>query len=224
MPMPADRGSPAPRPSIPDPQTMTSEEDWYGRDLAQVSYARHTFLDTDWTEVTNQGSVFDECVFSGVRFNASRHSESAFLNCVFHRCVLFDTRFEGCKLVGSHFQGSTFTLLQVTGGDWSFARLSGADLRKSSFDGVRMREVDLAEARLEESALTGCDLSAAGLRDAPTCGAATCPGWTRGRWVWWAPGSGWGRRWRSPPAWGCGWSSEGRARARRHGDGLVGPS
>ncbi|WP_406000176.1 pentapeptide repeat-containing protein [Streptomyces sp. NBC_00829] len=136
-------------------------EDWYGRDLSGQRFARHTFYDTDWTEVVDDGGVFDECTFSGVKFNASRHTSAAFTNCTFKRCSFFDTRFDQCKAVGSLFQQCTFGAFVVSGGDWSYTGLPGADLRKAVFDGVRMREADLTAARLEEATVTGVDLSGA---------------------------------------------------------------
>ena len=148
-------------PPIPDRELVVHGEDWYGRDLSGSRYARYSFLDTDWTEVTTRGAVFEECTFAGVRFNASRHAGAAFTNCIFRGCTFFDTRFTDCKLVGSLFQRSTFTLFQVSGGDWSFVGLPGADLRQAVFEDVRMREVDLTAARLEKAVLTGCDLSGA---------------------------------------------------------------
>ncbi|MFF8958808.1 pentapeptide repeat-containing protein [Streptomyces sp. NPDC014894] len=158
-------------PPVPDAELIVRGEDWYGRDLSGLRFARHTFYDTDWTEVVNDGGVFDECTFSGVKFNASRHTNAAFTNCVFKGCGFFDTSFEQCKAVGSLFQQCTFGLLRVTGGDWSFTGLPGADLRRASFDGLRMRECDLTAARLEGATLTGVDLSGAMLHSAKLAGA-----------------------------------------------------
>ncbi|MFI1397593.1 pentapeptide repeat-containing protein [Streptomyces sp. NPDC020681] len=150
----------------PGKDPVVRDEDWYGRDLSGQKFARYTFYDTDWTECVDDGGVFDECTFSGVKFNASRHTSAAFTNCTFKRCTFFDTRFEQCKAVGSLFQQCTFNLFEVTGGDWSFVGLPGADLRKAVFDGVRMREADLTAARLDGATVTGVDLSGAMLRGA----------------------------------------------------------
>ncbi|MQS38808.1 pentapeptide repeat-containing protein [Streptomyces katsurahamanus] len=158
-------------PPVPDERLVVRGEDWYGRDLSGRRFTRYTFYDSDWTEVVNDGAVFDECTFSGVKFNASRHVNAAFTNCVFKRCGFFDTRFEQCKAVGSLFQQCAFGLLRVTGGDWSFVGLPGADLRGADFDGVRMRECDLTGARLEKATVTGVDLSGAMLHSAKLAGA-----------------------------------------------------
>lgn len=158
-------------PPVPDAELVIRGEDWYGRDLSGQRFARHTFYDTDWTEVVNDGGVFDECTFSGVRFNASRHTGAAFINCTFKRCTFFDARFEQCKAVGSLFQQCTFSIFSVMGGDWSFVGLPGADLRKAVFEGVRMREADLTAARLEGATVTGVDLSGAMLHSAKLAGA-----------------------------------------------------
>lgn len=155
----------------PDQDLVIRDEDWYGRDLSGQRLTRHTFYDTDWTEVVNDGGIFDECTFSGVRFNASRHTNAAFTNCTFKRCSFFDTRFEQCKAVGSLFQQCTFSLISVTGGDWSYVGLPGADLRKAVFDGVRMREADLTAARLEGASVIGVDLSGALLHGSKLIGA-----------------------------------------------------
>ncbi|WP_424638995.1 pentapeptide repeat-containing protein [Embleya sp. AB8] len=162
----------SPEPPIPDEGLVIRDEDWYGKELTDTAkYTRYSFLDTDWTEVVNEGAVFDECTFAGVRFNASRHTGAAFTNCTFKRCTFFDTRFTDCKLVGSLFQQCTYTLFEVSGGDWSFVGLPGADLRQVTFDGTRMREVDLTAARLEQATVTGCDLSGAMLHGAKLIGA-----------------------------------------------------
>ncbi len=159
-------------PSIPDEGLVIRNEDWYARSLTETTkYTRYSFLDTDWTEVVDEGAVFDECTFAGVAFNASRHTGAAFTNCTFKRCTFFDTRFTDCKLVGSLFQQCTYTLFAVSGGDWSFVGLPGADLRQAGFDGVRMREADLTAARLEQATLTDCDLSGAMLHGSKLTGA-----------------------------------------------------
>jgi uncharacterized protein YjbI with pentapeptide repeats len=107
--------------------------------------------------------VFTECSFGGVRFNASRHQDSAFLRCTFDRCNLFEASFTGCKLVGSTFTECDLRPLTVDGGDWSFVTLARADLRGVGFAGTRMREADLSKADLTGGALTGVDLSGARL-------------------------------------------------------------
>jgi fluoroquinolone resistance protein len=161
----------APEPPIPDEDLVVRGEDWYGRTLSEERFTRYSFLDMDWTEVANEGAVFDTCTFAGVKFNASVHTGAAFINCTFKRCTFFDTKFTDCKMVGSLFRQSTYTLFEVTGGDWSFVGLPGADLRQATFDGVRMREVDLTAARLEKASLTGSDLSGAMLHGSKLTGA-----------------------------------------------------
>jgi fluoroquinolone resistance protein len=140
--------------------------DWYGEQLADREYRRCQFFDADLTEAQSQGVVFTECTFGNVRFNASRHTDSAFIRCTFKRCNLFEAEFTGCKLVGSSFLECALRPLAVTGGDWSFASLAGADLRGVVLREVRMREVDLAGADCREAVLTDVDLSGAQLRAA----------------------------------------------------------
>lgn len=160
------------RPAIPDPALVVRDEDWYARELTAADrFSGHSFLDTDWTELTTAGAVFDECTFAGVRFNASRHTGSAFTNCTFRGCTFFDTVFTDCKLVGSLFQRSTFNLFQASGGDWSYVGLAGADLRQARLEDVRMREADLTGARLEKAVVTGTDLSGAMLQGSKLIGA-----------------------------------------------------
>ncbi|MCS0635882.1 pentapeptide repeat-containing protein [Streptomyces sp. LP05-1] len=151
---------------------VTRDEDWYGRTLgSEVRHEERTFYDTDWTEVLAEGAVFESCVFSGVRFNASRHEGAAYTNCVFRRCSFFDARFTGCKAVGSRFDDCTYGLLTVSGGDWSYTSWPGARLGKAVFEDVRLREADLTGARLDGAALTRCDLAGALLRGASLTGA-----------------------------------------------------
>lgn len=138
-------------------------EDWYAEDLADRRYVRCVFSDIDLTESTSRATTFEACVFRNVRFNASRHSDSAFLRCQFHRCNLFEAEFTGCKLVGSVFRDSALRPMRVAGGDWSFVTLAGADLRGVNFTGVRMREADLGDADCTGAVLTGLDLSGARL-------------------------------------------------------------
>jgi uncharacterized protein YjbI with pentapeptide repeats len=138
-------------------------EDWYGEELTDRVYLRCRFTDVDLTEATTRGVRFEECAFDNVRFNASRHVDSAFLRCVLRHCNLFEAAFDGCKLVGSEFRDCELRPLTVTGGDWSFVHLEGADLRKATFRGVRMREADLGAANLGEAVLSNVDLSGARL-------------------------------------------------------------
>jgi len=145
---------------VPECDTRIIGEDWYGRDLSGQTFERTLFVDLDLTEATSSGAVFTECTFRGAKFNASRHEETAFLNCTFAACNFFDARFVGAKLTGSMFDGCEFPLLKVEGGDWSFVGLPGAALERTEFIGVRMREVDLTHARCAEATLSHCDLSA----------------------------------------------------------------
>ncbi|MFD1320385.1 pentapeptide repeat-containing protein [Micromonospora sonneratiae] len=141
-------------------------EDWYAEELIEVSYRGCEFHHVDLTEAVTRGAVFEECIFGNVRFNASRHTDSAFLRCVFKRCNLFEAEFLGCKLTGSQFEQSTLRPLKVIGGDWSFVALPGADLRGITIQGVRMREVDLTGANCADAVLSDVDLSGAQLHSA----------------------------------------------------------
>lgn len=134
-------------------------DDWYAEDVVDRHFVRCSFHDVDLTEATTRGAVFTECVFGAVRFNASRHVDSAFTRCTFTRCVFFGAEFTGCKLVGSTFTECELRPLRVDGGDWSFVGLPRADLRGARFTGVRLREVDLTAADLTGATLTGADLS-----------------------------------------------------------------
>jgi fluoroquinolone resistance protein len=147
----------------PVPQTDSTiySADWDGRDLSGESHRNVALVDVDMTEASSRGADFFECHFRGVRFNASVHEDSAFVNCTFTRCTFFDVTFTGCKLVGSMFDDSTYNLLKVHGGDWSFTGLPGADLRGASFTDVRMREADLTGARCAGATLRRVDLSGA---------------------------------------------------------------
>jgi uncharacterized protein YjbI with pentapeptide repeats len=143
-----------------------ADEDWYGEDLVQRVYRRCSFTNVDLTEAQSRLCTFDECRFGSVRFNASRHHDSAFLSCTFRRCNFFEARFDGCKLSGSQFVECDLRPLEVTGGDWSFVGLSMAKLRGVTFRGVRMREADLGGADLTEATLSDVDLSGAQLAKA----------------------------------------------------------
>ena len=140
-----------------------SGDDWWGEDLADRGFVKCRFADVDLTEVTTHGALFEECEFFNVRFNASRHDDSALVRCAFRRCNFFDTEWAGCKLIGSTFHECDLRPMTVTGGDWSFVGLGGADLRTVVFRGVRMREADLTGADLTEAVLTELDLSGAAL-------------------------------------------------------------
>ncbi|MCW2864544.1 MAG: putative low-complexity protein-like protein [Actinoallomurus sp.] len=156
----------------PEPETETTvrSADWDGRDLAGERHDRVEFVDVDMTEVRTRGAAFSDCVFRGVRFNASEHTSTAFTNCVFTRCAFFDATFTGCKLVGSFFDACTYGLLKVSGGDWSFTGLPGADLGGASFEELRMREADLTGARLGGATVHDVDLSGAWLHRADLTG------------------------------------------------------
>lgn len=155
----------------PEEDLVVSGADWYGEDLSGRSYLRCSFFDTDWTEVVNEGGVFDACTFANVKFNASRHTAAAFTNCSFRNCTFFDVSFTDCKMVGSQFLLSTYTLFEASGGDWSFVGLQKAQLGKASFDGVRMREADLTQAVLDKARIVDVDLSGATLTGAKLNGA-----------------------------------------------------
>jgi uncharacterized protein YjbI with pentapeptide repeats len=68
-------------------------EDWYGEELVNRKYLMCVFDNIDLTEAGTRGCEFIECSFSGIRFNASRHTDSAFLRCTFTRCNLFEAEF-----------------------------------------------------------------------------------------------------------------------------------
>lgn len=153
------------RPTPPTETTVRSKE-WDGRDLEGEHHAKVLFVDVDMTEMINNGSVFEECTFRGVRFNVSEHENAAFINCTFVRCSFFDATFKACKLTGTMFDGCSYGLLKAESGDWSFAGLPGADLSGSAFTGVRLREADLTGARLTKAQILNCDLSCALLHSA----------------------------------------------------------
>jgi uncharacterized protein YjbI with pentapeptide repeats len=150
---------PAARPT----DSEVRHEDWGGQELLQQSFRRVAFVEVDLSEVVTDGSVFEECTFSGVRFNVSEHRSSAFVNCTFTRCSFFDASFTGCKLVGSTFRDCSFDLVKVEGGDWSFVGLPGADLGSARLVDVRLREADLTGVRAVNGTLRGLDLSGASL-------------------------------------------------------------
>ena len=137
------------------------DEDWYGDEIVNREYTDCAFYDMDMTELVNRGSTFERCTFGNVKFNASRHTDAAFVSCTFKRCGFFDAVFEGCKLVGSLFEECTLRPLRVRGGDWSFVALVRADLRAARFEDVRMREVDLSGANCEKAHLVDMDLTSA---------------------------------------------------------------
>ncbi|HET6626644.1 MAG TPA: pentapeptide repeat-containing protein [Nocardioidaceae bacterium] len=156
----------------PAPPTDTEifHEDWDGHDLTGQRHSRVAFLDVDMTEVTNTGSVFDECTFRHVAFNASTHTDAAFTNCTFTSCSFFDATFHRCKMLGSMFSRCTYGVLKVDGGDWSFVGLPGAKLSSASFQDVRMREADLTGAAFEGARLLRVDLSGSWLHGAKMSG------------------------------------------------------
>lgn len=129
------------------------------------------YRDADLIEWETAGETFEECDFSGARLNASVHTGSAFLRCVFRRTNLFDARFVACKMTGSVFESAELRPLHVEGGDWSYVRLRGADLRDVSLRGVRLAEADFTEADLTGVDLRDADLSYATLHHARLVGA-----------------------------------------------------
>ncbi len=147
-------------------------EDLYGEDLTGRTGHGIEYVDVDLTESRSEGgTVFEECLFREVRFNAAEYTGAAFLNCLFVRCSLFGAVLTEGKFVGSSFERCGFDQLTVARGDWSFAGLAGADLRSASFTDVRMREVDLTQARCDGATLVGLDLSGAALAKASFVGA-----------------------------------------------------
>lgn len=167
------------------PKTESTIRDWDDADPSGQTYTRVLFIDSDFTELNNQRGVFEECVFRGVRFNASVHLEAAFVNCTFVRCSFFDSTFTRCKLMGSMFDDCTYNLLKVEGGDWSFVGMPGADLRGAEISGTKLREADLTGLRAAKAVLRDVDLSGAWMQRADFTGAdlrgPTCRRWTRSR-------------------------------------------
>ena len=154
----------------PAPKTETTIRDWEDADPSGQTFTRVLFIDSDLTEVSNQGGVFEECTFRGVRFNASVHTDAAFVNCTFVRCSFFDSALTRCKLMGSLFDDCTYNLMKVNGGDWSFTGLPGADLRGTEFSGVKLREADLTGLRASKAVFRNVDLSGAYLHQADLSG------------------------------------------------------
>src|SRR5690606_1435603 len=151
------------RPAAPT-ETTISSANWDSRDLTSENHASVLFVDVDMTEAGGVGAAFTDCTFRGVRFNASSHTDTAFLNCTFVRGGFFDAECSGCKLVGSQFDSCTYDRLKVDGGDWSFTGLQVADLSRAAFKDVRMREADLGGARCAGASFRGVDLAGSSLR------------------------------------------------------------
>lgn len=157
--------------AAPKTTSTVSGADWYGRKLHREHYQSTLFVDLDFTEGDNVGSIFNECTFRRARFNASTHHSAAFLNCTFVSCNFFDSRFTECKAVGSMFDGCQFDHIHVTDGDWAFVGLPGADLRRVAFIRTRLREADLTGARCQGGSFRDVDLSGAWLHSADLSGA-----------------------------------------------------
>ena len=152
----------------PTPRThqTISGASWESRTLERQTHTGVAFLDLDMTEVVDEASVFTDCSFRRTRFNCSKHTDAAFINCTFANCNFFEARFTGCKFVGCLFERCEYDLMVVAGGNWSHAGLPSADLRKAEFTDVRMSEADLTGANLQGAVLRGCDLSGSWLHGA----------------------------------------------------------
>lgn len=150
----------------PDTSQTRNDVDWSGQAIAGQIHDNVLFIDLDMTEVENTASEFNECTFRNGRFNASRHSDAAFVNCTFKNCNFFGARFVDCKFVGSVFVSCNFDNFSVSGGNWSFVGLGGARLERAEIEDVRLREADLTRARMAGSKVTGSDLSGASLDEA----------------------------------------------------------
>ena len=147
-------------------ETTVAGADWSRKDTSGETHTRVAFVDLDLTEVESSSTVFTECTFRRARFNASIHTDGAFLNCTFINCNFFDARFTDCKFVGSKFERCTFEITKVVGGNWSLVGLPGADLRSAAFERVRMREADLTGAKCQGSSFRDVDLAGASLERA----------------------------------------------------------
>lgn len=108
---PADQ----PTEAAPEEERTFRREDWYGEEFIGRRFVRCEFHEIDLTESVTRGATFTDCVFGNVRFNASKHFQSAFTGCSFKRCNLFDAEFTGCKLVGSRFEECSMRPLRVSG-------------------------------------------------------------------------------------------------------------
>ena len=122
----------------PTTEHTKSGEDWYGRDISGQTHEKIAFIDPGFVEVTNTGAVFNECTFRRAKFNASVHTDAAFVNCTFVGCTFFDVTFTGCKFVGSMFDRCSFDLMKVDGGNWSWGRHA----RRRSAYGIVQRCAD----------------------------------------------------------------------------------
>ena len=70
----------------PATESEVRQADWYGEDISGQEHTRVAFVALDLTEATGDGTVFTECTFRDCRFNLSRHTDAAFLNCTFTGC------------------------------------------------------------------------------------------------------------------------------------------
>ena len=103
-------------------------DDWYGRELAGDVFLRCTFSDVDLVEATSAGARFEACRFGNTRLNASRHQDTAFVQCVFERCSLFDAEFDDCKLTGSATKDRRGEIDSFTGVNDPYEQPEDADL------------------------------------------------------------------------------------------------
>ena len=53
--------------------------DWEGRDVSGESHTGVLFTDCDFTVLVNTGGTVTECSFRRVKFNASVHTDAAFV-------------------------------------------------------------------------------------------------------------------------------------------------
>jgi len=123
---------------------------------------RHANLEA----LVTAGCLFDSCDLTEVRFNASKHVNSAFVNCRFRGTHLFAAKFEDCKLTGSVFEAVRWSGFSNSGGDWSYTNLRHSNLKGVSLRGARLLEADLYESNLEGADLRDTDLGNAVLSKA----------------------------------------------------------
>jgi fluoroquinolone resistance protein len=123
----------------PAPATDSVVRNWDDADPSGQTYTRVLFIDSDLTEVANQGGVFET------------------------RCKLMGSMFDDCTYNLLKVEGGDWSFVGLPGADLRGTELTGTRLREADLTALRaagatMRDVDLSGAWLHSADLSGCDL------------------------------------------------------------------
>lgn len=124
------------------------------------NYYQETFTALDVADEAVKSVTFEECVFAGCVFLATKLTECRFLACKFNDCTL-----SAVNPLNSRFDNVVFTSCKVIGIDWTKTQMfreitfKNSQLNYSNFRFMKVKQLKMPDCEVIDADFTEADLT-----------------------------------------------------------------